>query len=80
MYGRGIAYVVQPGLLSHPSRAARYNILLKKYYYFLMGHIIPPGECDKPYKPFRKSDRYDITGGRVHLDMCWIDQSTSLPS
>ena len=23
---------------------------------------------------------YDITGGRVHLDVCWIDQSTSLPS
>ena len=22
---------------------------------------------------------YDITGGRVHLDVCWIDQSTSLP-
>ena len=23
---------------------------------------------------------YDITGGCVHLDLCWIDQSTSLPS
>ena len=32
------------------------------------------------YKPFRKSDYYDITGGRVHLNVCWIDQSTSLPS
>ena len=32
------------------------------------------------YKPFWKSSPYDITGGRVHQDVCWIDQSTSLLS
>ena len=32
------------------------------------------------YKSFWKSDPYDITGGRVHLDVCWIDQSNSLSS
>ena len=31
-------------------------------------------------KPFRKSAPYEITSGRVHLDLCWIDQSTSLLS
>ena len=32
------------------------------------------------YEPFGKSASCDITGGRVLLDVCWIDQSTSLPS
>ena len=27
-----------------------------------------------------KSASSDITSGLVHLDVCWIDQSTSLPS
>ena len=35
-------------------------------------------------KPFWKSAPYDIIWGRkwacVHLDVCWINQSTSLPS
>ena len=31
------------------------------------------------YKPFGKFAASDITSGRVHLDVCWIDQSTSLP-
>ena len=31
-------------------------------------------------KPFRKSAASDITSGRVHLDVRWIDQPTSLPS
>ena len=26
------------------------------------------------YKPFRVSAPYDVTGGRVHLDLCWIDE------
>ena len=32
------------------------------------------------YKPFGKSASSDITGGRVHLNVSWIDQSISLPS
>jgi PKD repeat protein len=32
------------------------------------------------YEPFFKSASSDITSGRVHLDVRWIDQSTSLPS
>ena len=28
-------------------------------------------------KPFRKSASSDITSGRVHLDVCWIDQWTA---
>ena len=32
------------------------------------------------YKPFWKSAPYDITDGRVHLDVCWVGQSTSLPN
>ena len=31
------------------------------------------------YKPFWKASPYDITGGRVQPNVCWIDQSTSLP-
>ena len=30
-------------------------------------------------KPFWNYFPYDITSGRVHLDVCWIDQSASLP-
>ena len=44
----------------------------------LKGHIIPPGvSVISRYKPFRKSASCDITSGRVHLDVRWIDQSTS---
>ena len=32
------------------------------------------------YKPFYKAMSSDIPSGRVHLDVCWIDQSASLPS
>ena len=42
---------------------------------------MPPGvSVISPYKPFGKSASSDITGGHVHLDVCWIDQSPSLPS
>ena len=32
------------------------------------------------YKPFRKSSSYDITGRRVHLDVCRIDGERLLRS
>ena len=43
--------------------------------------IIPPGvSVISRYKLVRKLASSDITSGRVHLDVCWKDQSTSLPS
>ena len=36
--------------------------------------------CDQPLQAVSEIGPYDITGGRVYLDVCWIDQSTSLPS
>jgi hypothetical protein len=47
----------------------------------LRGHIIPPGVgVSSPYKPFRKSASSDIASGRVHLDVCWIDEQRLLQS
>jgi hypothetical protein len=41
-------------------------------------------ECDQPLQAVLKICLFlffsDITSGCVHLDLCWIDQSTSLPS
>ena len=46
-----------------------------------MQHIMPPGaSVISHYKQFWKSASSDSKGGCVHLDVCWIDQSTSLPS
>jgi hypothetical protein len=47
-----------------------YRILLK-----VRWHATRCGVISKPL-----SGSYDITGGLVHLDVCWIDQSTCLPS
>ena len=43
------------------------------------GHATRCGVINR-YKSFWKSFPYDITDGLVHLEVCWIDQSTSLPS
>ena len=35
----------------------------------------PPGvSVISRYKPFWKSASSDITSGRAHLDVCWIDE------
>ena len=39
---------------------------------FQRSHDTPPGvSVVSRHKPFGKSASYDITGGRVHLDVCW---------
>ena len=53
------------------------NVLTFKSVKGLFIHIILPGVSVISRFEKRSSD---ITSGRVHLDVCWIDQSTSLPS
>jgi len=37
-------------------------------------------ERDQPLQAVSESPVVDITSGSVHLEVCWIDQPTSLPS
>ena len=68
----------------------RFSLFMNVFFYVVLvlstlivvrGDILPPGVL-VPFPPFYRSFLCfsDITSGSVHLDVCWIDQSTRLPT